>query len=71
MKLIRVDYQEPHAGYMLINVEKIIYIVWSDANKKLNKEAYANVYFTEGRPSVTLNEQQYIQLIRRSGMEEA
>lgn len=64
MKLVKVDYQEPNVGHMLINVERIIYIVWHETNHELNKAAYAQVFFSEGRPCITLNATQYQQLMR-------
>lgn len=66
MKLVRID-NESNNGHIMINAENIIYISYFKAsnisNRSVEKQAYAQVYFSEGRASIILNKDQYKKLM--------
>jgi hypothetical protein len=66
MKLVKIDMQSGQ-GHYLINVDNIWYISYSKTMRITDVpcEAHAEVYFSDGRPVMILNEEQYNQLIEK------
>jgi hypothetical protein len=69
--LIRIPYGEKGkaSGYYDINLANVSYIAYHKSNEGViaqgaNSQAYAEVFFSDGRASIILNDEQYAILIR-------
>ena len=60
MTPVKIDF-ENGLGHTIINVDKILYIVYH--KDSIKSKAYAEVHFDFNKPSMVLTEKQYQQLM--------